>query len=114
MTSDVPLPPAWAGGRETTALVTPDNHLWSLCLASSSKYLQASVRHYLTVQAGWWGCGGWEGDSREVAFKKRETEARKDPHARLPRFPTWAGKVALSQSEAGWRADSRKNFQEAS
>lgn len=51
------------------------------------------------------------GDSRQVAFK-RETEARKDPHARLPRFPTWHGKVALSQSEAGWRADGRKDFQQ--
>lgn len=109
MTSDVPLPSARVGGRETTALVTPDNHLWSLTVwplpPSNSKYLLDIIS---PCRVGG-GAAGGGGRSGEAALKKGETEARKDQHALL-RTEAALGDASLG-SEEGWGADSRKNFQ---
>lgn len=114
VTSDVPLPPAWAGGRETTALVTPDNHLWSLTvwpLPPSNS--QVSLRHYLTMQA--WSGGravGREGKRRGGSIYKEKLRAERThtPPCLLPHV-VWEGDT-VSSSEEGWWADSRKNLQE--
>lgn len=97
VTSDIPLPSAWAGGRETMALITPDNHLWSPTVwplpPSKSKYLLDIISPCRL--GGWWE-GGRKGGERsgKAALTKGETEARRGQHTYLP-FPIQTGKETL-------------------
>lgn len=90
MTSDVPLPSAPAGGRETTALVTPDNHLWSLTVwplpPSNSKYLLDIISPCRR--------GGWGGE--EVGRQHLRREKLRPEGTNIPTYPA---------PRRGWKGD---------